>query len=195
MDKFFNDLRVKAITLAARQGINRAGKRWRSYSMAKIRQRIKVKLKDIKGTTKRKGRVTFDKATGMNLGTMTGVLTFSRRPLPMILFIKGQAKPIKQTRPNRRRRPRKFEVGVGRKVAKRGLFVEKAKRGPLRYQVFRRVDPSDKTKGFKTQKVSSLAALMRNNKRLLSRIENRGKRLVQIEYRRALDFQLKKLKV
>lgn len=194
IDAFFDELKFKAVTLAARQAINRTGRDLRTLSIKEIRKRRKLKLKDLKGGTKGKGNVTFRKATGTNLAFLEGLLSFSGRPLPLILFILGQKVPKRQTLPNRRRKSRRFEIRPGDKKAKRGLFIQKAKRGSQRFQVFRRKDPSDSSKGFVMQSVPSVAQFLTSKMNILRKIENSGIAIMQREYDKALKFQLDKLK-
>lgn len=188
IDAFFDDLKFKAITLAARQGINRAATRVRTLATKEIRKRRKLKLKDVKQ------RISIRKAKGTNLAMLEAKITFSGIPLPLILFILGTKSPKVQKLPNPRRKSRRFEVIKGQKKGKRGLFVQKAKRGKLRFRVFRRGNPSDVSQGFKAQSVPSIAELLRSKTNVLRRIENSALALLQTEYDRALKFQLLNLK-
>lgn len=190
IDGFFDELKFKAITIAARQGINRAAKRTRSMAIKELRKRRKAKLSEFK-----KGFVTMKSAKGMNIARLEAQVRFSGVPLPLIFFILGDKKPKVQTVRNARRRSRRFEIIKGRKSTRAGLFVQKAKRGRQRYQVFRRTDPSDKSKGFKSQSTPSVAHILRSKRALLNKIENRALRLMQVEVSRALAFQLSKLKL
>ena len=65
----------------------------------------------------------------------------------------------------------------------------------MQFQVFRRKDPSDKSKGFKVQSIPSIAEVLRRKSNLLRKIENRAGRLLELEYDRALALQLQKLKL
>lgn len=189
INQFFTDLKFKAVTKSARQALNRAATRTRSMALKEIRKRRKLKLKDVKGFT------SIKKAQGSNLARLEARVNFSGVPLPLILFILGQKSPKAQTLPNRRRRSRRFEIVTGQKKAKPGLFVQKAQRGKMRFQVFRRADPSDKTKGFKAQSAPSIANLLRSKGNMLRKIENGALDLLQLEYSRALSFNLKGLKL
>lgn len=197
IDKFFNDLKFNAITKSARQGLNRAAERTRSFAIRELRKRRKVKLQDLKGSKKKgkRGFVTVRKAKGSNLFGLEARVNFSGIPLPLILFIVGQATPKAQRAPNPRRRSRKFEIQQGQKKEKKGLFVQKAKRGSRRFQVFRRTDPSDKTKGFKAQSAPSVAHILRSKSNILRKVENNAIALMQKEYDRALRFNLKNIRL
>ena len=191
---FFTDLKLKVITIAARQGINRAATRTRSLAIKEIRKRRNVKLKDLKGGKGRKGFVTMQKAKGMNIATLEARVNFLDIPLPLILFILGNKTPKPQTLPNLRRKPRRFEIVKGKRKAKAGLFIEKAKRGNRSFQVFRRTNPNDPSKGFKLQTAPSVANMLRRKSNLLRKIENSAIAIMQTEYDRALKFNLAKLK-
>lgn len=189
IDLFFDDLKFKAITLSARQALNRTATRVRSFSNKEIRKRRKLQLKEVKK------RITISKAKGVNLAALQAKIRFSGMPLPMILFILGQKTPKKQTLPNPRRKSRRFEIIKGQKKSKKGLFIQRAQRGRMQFQVFRRKDPNDKSKGFRLQSVPSIAEVLRKKSNLLRRIENRGGRILETEYDRALAFQLQKLRL
>ena len=191
---FFTDLKFKAVTISARQALNRAAMRTRSLTIKEIRKRRNVKLRDLKGGKGRKGFVTVRKAKGMNLATLEARVNFSSVPLPMILFILGTDTPKAQTLPNSERTSRHFEIVKGKKKAKAGLFIEKAKHGDRSFQVFRRGNPNDPSKGFKLQTVPSIAAMLIRKTSLLRKIENRALAIMQTEYDRALKFNLSKLK-
>lgn len=188
IDAFFDNLKFKAVTTAARQGLNRAATRVRTVAMKEIRQRRNLKLKDTKK------RISIKKAKGSNLAQLEARINFSGIPLPLILFIVGKPKPVTQKRANPDRKPRSFTVIKGQTKKRRGLFVEKASRGKLRFRVFRRSDPSKISAGFKVQAVASIAQLLRTNGNMIRRIENQALTLLQIEYNRALKFQLLNLK-
>lgn len=197
LNQFFDDLKFKAITTAARQGLNRAASRTRSMAIKEIRKRRKVQLSDLKGSkTKGKpGFVTVRKAKGSNIAALEAQVNFSGIPLPMILFIIGQKAPKAQTVANPKRRARRFEVVKGQKKRKPGLFVQKAQRGKTRFQVFRRGNPSLKSAGFKLQTAPSVSALLNAKRNILRKIENTAIALMQREYDNALRFQLSKLKL
>lgn len=195
INDFFTDLKFKVITTAARQGLNKAATRTRSFAIKELRKRRKAKLSDLKGSKNKRGFVTMSKAKGSNLAKLEARVNFSGVPLPLILFILGQKTPKRQLLSNTRRRSRRFEIVKGKKKAKAGLFVQKAKSGDRRFQVFRRTDPSDKSKGFRMQSAPSIAELLRRKSNLLRKIENSAIALMQLEYDRALKFQLSKLKL
>ena len=194
INSFFTDLKFKVITKSARQGINRAATRTRSLAIKELRKRRNAKLRDLKGGKGRKGFVTVRKAKGSNLSTLEAKVNFSGVPLPLILFILGNKTPKAQTLPNPRRRPRRFEIIAGKKGAKSGLFVEKAKHGDRQFQVFRRGNPNDPSSGFKLQSATSVAEILRRKTNLLRKIENSALAIMQTEYSRALAFNLSKLK-
>ena len=189
LDLFFDNLRFKAITLAARQGLNRSAIRVRTLANKEIRKRRSMQLKEVKK------RITVKKATGMDLGALEARVNFSGIPLPLILFLVGSKKPRVQKLPNVRRKSLKFQIQKGQKKAKAGLFVQRAQRGKLAFQVFRRSDPNDKSKGFKVQTAPAISELLRTKRNLLRKIENSAIALMQTEYDRALAFQLSKLKL
>ena len=186
---FFDDLKFKAVTTAARQGINKAGASIVSLGKKEFRKNKNLKLKDLKR------KIFFRRAKGSNIAKLEGIVKFSGVPLPMILFIVGTKKPKIQTASNTKRKSRKFQLKKGVKTARPGLFVQKASRGREQFRVFRRVDPNDKSKGFKVQSVPSVAAFLRKKFNVMRRIENSAIALLQKEYDRALAFQLSKLKL
>lgn len=197
IDRFFDDLRFNAVIKSARQGLNRAAERTRSFAIKELRKRRKLKLQDLKGSKKKgkMGFVTVRKAKGKDLFGLEARVNFSGLPLPLILFIVGRASPKAQTLPNPRRRSRKFEIVQGQKKRKRGLFVQKAKKGRSRFQVFRRTDPSDSSKGMKMQTAPSIANLLRSKSNLLRKIENNAIALMQKEYDTALKNNLRNVKL
>lgn len=197
IDAFFNDLKFNAVVKSARQGLNRAAERTRSMAIREIRKRRKLKLQDLKGskTKGKKGFVTVRKAKGSDIFGLEARVNFSGIPLPLILFIVGQATPKVHKVPNPRRRSRKFEILQGQKKQKKGLFVQKAQQGSMRYQVFRRADPSNKSAGFKAQTAPSIANLLRSKSNLLRKIENNAIALMQKEYSQALKNNLKNIKL
>ncbi len=192
---FFTDLKFKAITKAARQGLNRAADRTRSLALKDIRKARKAKLSDLKGSKNKMGFVTTRKAKGNNIANLEAKVLFSGIPLPLIMFILGTKTPKKQNMPNSRRRSRRFEIVKGKKQKRKGLFVQKAKSGGRQFQVFRRADPNDRTKGFRMQSAPSVAEMLRSKANMLRRIENAAIALMQKEYDTALKFQLGKLKL
>ena len=195
INDFFKDLKFEVITTAARQGLNRAATRTRSLAIKELRKSRKIKLSDLKGGRGKRGFVTVSKARGRNITSLEARVDFSGMPLPLILFILGKKTPKRHFTRNRRRRSRRFEIVKGKKKAKEGLFIQKAKSGTRRFQVFRRVDPSDRSKGYKLQSAPSIAELLRRKSNMLRKIENRALAVMQIEFDRALKFQLSKLKL
>lgn len=189
MQHFFKDLKLKATTTAARQALNRTATRTKSNSLKQIRKMRKAKLKDVKGFVKVR------KAKGSNIGALESEVRFSGMPLPLIFFLVGSKEPKRQTVANRKRRPRMVQITPGKKSKRKGLFVEKAKRGKLRYRVFRRNDPSDKSKGFTVQSIPSIAETLRKKTNMLRKIENTALATLQKEYDSALAFQLSKLRL
>ena len=81
IDLFFDNLKFRAITLAAKQAINRTAGRLQTFSNKEIRKRRKLQLKEIKK------RIFISKAKGVNLAALQAKIKFSGMPLPMILFI------------------------------------------------------------------------------------------------------------
>lgn len=195
LNTFFDDVKFKAITKAARKGLNRAASRTQSKAIKEIRKRRNLKLKDLKGSKKQgtKGFVKIMQARGSDLFSMESSVVFSGVPLPLILFIVGQATPVKQLVRNARRKSRRFAIKKGVKKPKKGLFVQKAKRGGRRFQVFRRVNPNDPTKGFRKQSAPSVAETLRKKTSMLSKIENSAIAIMQREFDTALRFELGKI--
>jgi len=178
IEAFFDSVKFEAVTKSARQALNRTATRTRSLAIKEIRKQRKVKLEDLKGSKKKgkQGFVRIKKARGRNIAQLEARVDFLGVPLPLILFIIGQKTPMTQRQPNRSRRPRRFEIVKGDKRAKKGLFIEKAKRGSKRYQVFRRSDPKNKSEGFKMQTAPSLAELLRSKTSMMRRyhLQNRS---------------------
>ena len=188
IEQFFDDVKFKAVTIAARQALNRTADRTKSFALKEIRRRRKLKLKDAKGFVKVR------KARGRDIAKLEARVDFLGIPLPLILFILGQKTPKTQTLPNPQRRSRRFEIAKGDKKAKAGLFVQKAKRGKQRFQVFRRGDKSDVSQGFKKQAAPSIAELLRAKSNILRKIENNAIAILAREYDNALANQLRTIR-
>ena len=189
INAFFSDLKFKAITKAARQALNRTATSTQSKAIQEIRERRKAKRKDIKGF------VTRDLARGNNISKLEARVNFSGFSLPLILFIVGRKTPRHQTQPNSKRRARSFEIIKGQRKKKPGLFIEKAARGKRRFEVFRRGDPSDRSKGFRTQSAPSVAHLMRSKSDLINKIQSHALDTMQKTFASALKNELGKLKL
>ena len=188
IDAFLDELKFRALTLAARQALNRSAVDIRAFANKQIRKRQNLKLGDIKK------RVRIIRARGMNIAQLEARVNFSGIPLPMILFIVGQKSPKAQTQPNPRRRSRSFQIVKGQKKKKPGLFIAPAQRGGRQFQVFRRKDPSDVTQGMRMQSIPSIAHFLRSNTALLNAIERKALGIMQRNYSRALQNQMSKLK-
>ena len=200
INQFFSDLKFKAITKSARQGLNKAASSTRTFAIKEIRKRRKLKLQDLKGSKKKgkkgkKGFVTVNKAKGNNLATLEARVNFSGVPLPLMLFILGKRTPKVHKVANARRRSRRFEIVKGNKTAKKGLFIQKAKRGDTKFQVFRRKDAKNRAAGFRAQSAPSVAELLRKKTSLMRKIENSAIADMQREYDRALALNLSKIKL
>lgn len=189
LDQFMTDLKFKVITKSARQALNRTATDTKSNAIIQIQKRRAIKKKDAKGF------VNTSRAKGMDLFKLEARVNFSGVPLPMILFILGTKTPRRQLQKNSRRKSRKFEVVKGRKSAKKGLFIQKAKSGKRQYQVFRRADPNDKTKGFKMQSAPSIAEFLRNKQNIMRKIENHAIDKLQLNYDNVLVHNLKTLRL
>lgn len=189
LDQFFDDLKFKAVTQAARMGLNRAARDIKALSNKEIRKRRKMKLSEVKK------RISIKTARGRNIADLEASVNFSGFPLPLILFIIGKKTPKVQTQANPKRKSRQFEIVKGQKKAKKGLFVQKAQRGKLRHAVYRRRDAKDVSQGFAAQSAPSIANLLRSKRNLLRKIENSGIAIMQREYDRVLKLQLLKLKL
>lgn len=195
LDQFMTDLKFKVVVKSARQALNRTATQVKSNAIKEIRKRRKMKLKDLKGTKKSGGFVRSFPAKGSNLFDLQSKVLFSGLPLPMILFIVGQASPMRSFAPNHRRKSRRFEIKQGQKTAKKGLFVQKAKRGTRAYQVFRRADKNDRSKGYKLQSAPSIAQYLRGKQNIMRKIENHAIASLQKNYSRVLEHNLKSLKL
>lgn len=189
LSKFMTDLKFKAVTKSARQAINKTVKATKSNAIRELRKRRKVKLKELKGFVHTRN------AKGSNISKLEGQVRFSGLPLPLILFILGTKSAKRQTLPNARRKSRRFEIVKGKKQAKAGLFVQKAQRGKRQFQVFRRADPNDPSKGFKAQSAPSIAQTLRTKQNIMRKIENTAIARLQREYDSALRFNLSKIKL
>lgn len=199
IDQFFDDIKFQAVVKSARQALNRTADRTRSFAIKEIRRRRKLKLQDLKGSKKKDklGFVTVRKARGNDLAGLEARVNFSGVPLPLILFIVGQATPKTQTLPNRRRKPRSFQIIKGQTKAKGGLFVQKAERGNMRFQVFRRKPGKKKGGGghlFTMQATPSIAELLRTKSNILRKIENNAIAILAREYDNALKNNLRTIR-
>ena len=197
LNQFFSDLKFKAITKSARQGLNRAATRTRTFAAKEMRKRLKILARDLKGSKVRgkKGFITVNKAKGNNIAALEARVNFSGIPLPLILFIVGDKTPEVQKVGNANRSTREFEIKKGSKAKRKGLFIQKAKSGGERYLVFRRKDKLKKSKGFAAQSAPSVAEMLRKKTALMRKIERRAMDLLQKEYNRALAHNLSKIKL
>jgi len=189
LQMFMTDLKFNVVTKSARQAINKTVKATKSNAIKELRKRRKVKLKEMKGFVKTMN------ARGSDITKLEGKVLFSGLPLPLILFILGNKSPRRQTLPNRRRKARRFEIAKGKKQAKSGLFVQKANKGGRQFQVFRRADPNDPSKGFKAQSAPSIAQTLRTKQNIKRKIENTAIARLQREFDTALRFNLSKVKL
>lgn len=189
INEFMSDLKFKVVTLSARQALNRTATKTQSNAIKQIRKQRKLKLKDAKGY------VSTQRAKGRDIFKLEARVNFSGVPLPMILFLIGQKTPRRQFKRNSLRKPRQFEIQTGRKTKRGGLFVQKAKRGRSRYQVFRRSNPNDKSEGFKMQSAPSIAQYLRSKRNILNNIENAAIADLQKIYDTALAYNLRTLKL
>ncbi len=187
IDAFFDDLKFKAVVTAARQSLNRTATRTRSNAIRELRKRRKAKIREYRQMVK------VFRAKGGILTELEARIEFKDIPLPLIWFISGRAEPKAQRLPNARRKPRRFEIVQGQKKARPGVFVQKAKKGKMRYQAFRRRDPNKLERGFVKQSVPSIAEFLSNKTRILGKIENHSLATLQVEYDRTLKHQLDKL--
>lgn len=192
---FFSDLKFRALTVAARQALNRTATSTQSNAIKALRKRRNAKLKDLKGNKKSGGFVTVKKARGSNIANLEAEVIFSGIPLPLILFITGSRTPRRQTLPNSSRRARSFEIVKGKKSSRKGLFVQRAKRGPRAFTVFRRGDVKNVSEGFIHQSIPSVAELLRSKRNMLIKIENHALATLQRNYDSALKNQLSELKL
>ena len=190
INAFFSDLKFKAITKAARQALNRTVDSTRSIAIKELLSRRRLnKLKDLKGF------VRSSRARGNNIAKLEASITFSANPLPLILFIVGTKVPRILRKPNSERKPRSFEIIKGQRKSKSGLFIQKAARGKRRFLVFRRGDPKDRSKGFRTQSAPSTAHTLRTRSDLLNKIESHALNTLQKTFSSALKNELGKLKL
>lgn len=184
MDEFFDDLKFKVITAAARQGINKTVDSLGAFSTKEV-----LKLRKTRKVGDIRKRIFRRKAKGSDIAKLEGRLVFTNIPLPLILFIEGTARPKVfrgKGKGNTNRAKRSFSIKKGQSKEKKGVFVQKAKRGKMQFQVFRRSDPSDKSKGFKKQSIPSLAQVLRRKSNLLRKIESRAIDVLQKEFDQAL---------
>lgn len=197
LDLFFSDLKFKAVTRAAKKALNKAVVSTQSIAIKEIQKRRKLQLQQLKGSKKKDidSLVFHKKAFGMTLSKLEARVFFSGRPLPMILFIIGKPTPRVQTKKNANRQSRQFQIQTGQTKSKPGLFVQKSKHDDGRYQVFRRRDPSDRSKGTRMQSVPSLAQLLKKDQGIFSVIKSKGLARLVKEYDRALKLELSKLKL
>jgi len=189
INQFFTELKFKAIVKSARQALNKTARSTRSFALKEIRKRRKTQLKNIKGF------VSVQSARGNRISKLQAKVTFSGRKFPLIFFILGTKTPKAQTLPNPRRKSKRFEIVQGNKKAKAGLFIQKAARGPRQFEVFRRADPSDRSKGFRTQAAPSIVSMFQRKASMLKRIENRALNTMTKTYDQILQFELAKLKL
>lgn len=185
LDMYFSNLKLKAITNAARDSLNRAATQTRNFSVKRMQEERKLAPASLKR------RIFILRARGNELGRLTATVLYTGLPLPLLLFIKGAKKPIRGPGKG----PRVFEIKKGSVKPKRGLFVAKAKHGKERYQVFRRREPGNsKKKDMVKQGVSSVVELFRKKRDMQDQIKNFASLRFQRNFEQALTFQLSRLK-
>lgn len=185
IDLFFQSIQNKAVKKATKRALNRAASSLRVFAVKKMQEERKFPVSKIKQ------RIVVNKVRGNSLARMNSEVVFLGSPLPLIYFVKGKKQPRRVTK---RSRPLRFEISKGNTSAKKGLFIASAKRGEERYQVFRRVDKKDRSKGMKKQSAPSIAHIFMKKRNMRQAIESRGSLLLQKEFTRELKFQLDKLR-
>lgn len=150
---FLDQFKQRDVVQAARRAINRTVTGVRQKSLDEIRKSYNVKEKTLKT------RMRVQNAQGNKISEMEGAVEYSDNPISMINFVKGSKAPLKQKGvPVKRRRKLKAEVKKGKTFIVKGGFIQKAKKGEDKTQVFK----GRRGKGFKKQGTRSVASMVRD---------------------------------
>jgi hypothetical protein len=145
MDLFMDQFSDKVIPNASRTAINRTLTSTRAQAVKVIRLRLNIKAKDLKGK-----HTAITKASGKNLMSMVGVLSFSDKPMPLLDFVTGKHSRASQKGIKvKNRKLVKVKVLKGKAVKLKKAFITKVRST----QVFKRSSDD----GFYKQGVPSIA--------------------------------------
>lgn len=177
---FLTNTRIKALTTATRQSMNRSLSSLQTKANKTAREHRKLKA----GVIKRK-YFRLQKAVGLDLLNMEASLEISGRPLSLIHFVKGSKDPPNQKGvPIAKRKRVRVEVRPGRQVRLKRAFIAKA-RGGVNHVFIR--DSRDDT----MQKLAapSLAHLF-SKKEIRTPLEVFAKKKFLTEFERTFQHQL-----
>lgn len=176
VELFRDKLSQAKLKLAVQRAMNKTVVSIRGHALVEIRKRL-----NLKESTLRKQYVSIERAVGkgQTLGSLSAAVVFSGRPIPLLLFVKGNKNVIEQKGiPVKRRRKLKVQVVPGKTVTLNGAFIQK---GPKSIQVFRR----NKRGGFVAQSVPGVAHTV-SRKGILYNIRRRA----NTRFRTALDQEI-----
>lgn len=112
----------KIVMAATRASINRALTTGRKEAGKTLRQRLNVKSRQMKS------KIRKHNASGGNLLSLVGKLSFDDHPQPLIAFVKGGKNVIVQKGIKvQKRRKVKVEITRGKKFVMKGGFIQKVK--------------------------------------------------------------------
>jgi hypothetical protein len=145
----FDSLAPNKLASAARRAANRTLVTLRKEAIIQIMRKLKIK-----SSVLRAKHIDLNRAKGASLGAVEASIDFSKNPIPMLEFVKGNKDPIEQKGIKvSKRRKLKAEIQPGRKFVVKKAFIQ---RGPHSKQVYKSV----KRGGFKKQGIRSIGFLI-----------------------------------
>lgn len=153
LEGFLDDLKTKAAIESTRFSINRTLLTVRERSVEKIRQRLNIKVSDLKGggKGKKQGQLKMRKARGGSLHTMEGSLLYNSNAIPLLKFITGSKQPRNQKGiPVAKRKRLKARIRPGKTIKLRHAFIADVHSK----QVFKRI--SSDSRKVKKQGITSV---------------------------------------
>jgi hypothetical protein len=185
LTEFLTDIKTKALPAATRKALNKTLDLARTQMNKDFRQERKIKIGELKKKFQR-----VKKARGNAITRMVAEVIPSMRRPSLIRFVVGQKTPRSQKGISvRRRRALRTQVRPGRKIKRKHLFIARGKGGA--YQVFQRM----RSKRFPIGKrsVPSFAHVFRTTG-MGRRLESFAKKKWPVEWSRAIEFQMRKIK-
>jgi hypothetical protein len=132
---------------SARRALQRAGIAMRHESLNRLRKQLRMKESTLKNRHMKLHKVV---TIGGSIGSLEAVISYSKKPIPMLEFVRGNKNPIPQKGiPVKRRRKLKVEVVPGRRRTLQSAFIQTVKSK----QVFKRIKAQAR---FKTQSIPSV---------------------------------------
>ena len=194
--QYFNTVKTKAMHIAAKRALNK-GTRQQHVALRKfVQQTRKIKTKAYNK------QAVFKRARGRFLSDLKAKITISGAPVPLIAFVTGKGTPRDQknlTIKQRQRSSVTVQIIPGKKVKLQHAFIEKAKRGAFKYQIFKR--KGSERGPWAMQSTTSLPVLMLQKPARMREIQSLTAFRIKKEFSRQFNLILttakpsKKLKV